>query len=94
MPVAHRLDFVCFPEVDRNSAALAWGAVLRRGAAFPECRVRQAIALLCNQNWIKKAFGVIILLTGIAILSGADKWLEAQVVNVLPDAWVRATTLF
>ena len=39
-------------------------------------------------------FGVIILLTGIAILSGADKWLEAQVVNVLPDAWVRATTLF
>jgi ABC-type lipoprotein release transport system permease subunit len=43
---------------------------------------------------IKKAFGVIILLTGLAILSGADKWLEAQLVGVLPDAWVRATVLF
>ena len=43
---------------------------------------------------IKKAFGVIILLTGLAILSGADKWLEAQIVGVLPDAWVRATVLF
>jgi cytochrome c-type biogenesis protein len=43
---------------------------------------------------IKKAFGVIILLTGIAILSGADKWREARVASVLPDAWVQATTLF
>lgn len=43
---------------------------------------------------IKKGFGVIILLTGIAILSGADKWLEAKVVSVLPDAWIQATTLF
>ena len=43
---------------------------------------------------IKKGFGVIILLTGIAILSGADKWLEAKVVGVLPDAWIQATTLF
>lgn len=43
---------------------------------------------------IKKAFGVLILLTGLAILSGADKWLEAQAVDVLPDAWIRLTTLF
>jgi cytochrome c biogenesis protein CcdA len=50
--------------------------------------------VLARIDGIKKAFGVIILLTGLAILSGADKWLEAQVVNVLPDAWVRATTLF
>ena len=78
MPVGHRLDFVCFPEVDRNSAALAWGAALRRGAAFPDCRVCQAIALLCNQNWIKKAFGVLILLTGIIIPGGAHKGLGAR----------------
>lgn len=45
-------------------------------------------------NGIKKAFGLIILLTGLAILSGGDKWLEARIVDVLPDAWVRATTLF
>ena len=81
-------------EVDRNSAALAWGAALRRGAAFPDCRVCQAIALLCNQNWIKKAFGVLILLTGIIIPGGADKWLEARIIAILPDAWVWATTLF
>jgi cytochrome c biogenesis protein CcdA len=50
--------------------------------------------VLARIDGIKKAFGIIILLTGLAILSGADKWLEAQVVNLLPDAWVRATTLF
>lgn len=38
--------------------------------------------------------GVLIGLTGIAILSGADKWLEAQVVAILPDAWVNLTTRF
>ena len=43
---------------------------------------------------IKKAFGVVILLTGLAILSGADKWLEAQIVDLLPEAWISATTLF
>ena len=29
-----------------------------------------------------------------AILSGADKWREARVVGMLPDAWVNLTTLF
>lgn len=43
---------------------------------------------------IKKAFGVVILLTGIAILTGGDKWVEARVLDLLPDAWVGATTLF
>ena len=50
--------------------------------------------VLARIDGIKKAFGVLILLTGLAILFGADKWLEAGVVSVLPDAWVRATTLF
>jgi cytochrome c-type biogenesis protein len=73
------------------------------GAAIPLVAVAYASrkgfnaargCVLQRIDGIKKAFGAIILLTGIAILSGADKWLEAQVVNVLPDAWVRATTLF
>ena len=73
------------------------------GAAIPLVAVAYASRKGFNaaRGWvlqridsIKKAFGVIILLTGLAILSGADKWLEAQVVGVLPDAWVRATTLF
>ena len=43
---------------------------------------------------IKKAFGVVILATGVAILTGGDKWVEARVVDLLPDAWISATTLF
>ncbi len=43
---------------------------------------------------IKKAFGVVILITGIAILTGGDKWVEARIVDLLPDAWIGATTLF
>ncbi|WP_374327221.1 cytochrome c biogenesis CcdA family protein [Azonexus sp.] len=43
---------------------------------------------------IKTLFGILLLLTGIAILSGADKWLEARIVEHLPDSWVRLTTLF
>ncbi len=50
--------------------------------------------VLARIEGIKKAFGVLILLVGIAILTGADKWLEAQIVGLLPEAWVRATTLF
>ena len=42
------------------------------------------------------ALGVLVHygLTGLAILTGGDKWLEAQVLNLLPDSWVRITTLF
>ena len=43
---------------------------------------------------VKKVFGVLIGLTGLAILSGGDKWLEARALNLLPDGWVRLTTLF
>jgi len=50
--------------------------------------------VLSRVDSVKKAFGVFILAAGLAILSGADKWLEAKVLAILPDAWVRATTLF
>jgi cytochrome c biogenesis protein CcdA len=42
----------------------------------------------------KKIFGLLIGLTGVAILSGADKWLEARVVDSLPQGWLNLTTLF
>ena len=48
--------------------------------------------VLGNIDGIKKGFGVLILFAGIAILSGADKWLEARVIDYLPDAWVALTT--
>jgi cytochrome c biogenesis protein CcdA len=50
--------------------------------------------VLTRIDGIKKAFGILILVAGVAIMSGADKWLEAKVLGVLPDVWVRATTLF
>lgn len=43
---------------------------------------------------IKKIFGVVIGLTGVAILTGGDKWLEAKVVDIMPQAWLELTTLF
>jgi cytochrome c biogenesis protein CcdA len=73
------------------------------GAAIPLVAVAYASRSGFNaaRGWvlqridgIRKAFGVFILLTGIAILSGADKWLEARVLAILPDAWVGATALF
>lgn len=73
------------------------------GAAVPLVAVAHASrsGLAHARGWvlghidaIKKAFGVIILLAGIAILSGADKWLEAGVVSLLPDSWVALTIRF
>lgn len=49
--------------------------------------------VLTRIDAIKKRFGVVILLTGIAILTGADKWIESRVVERLPDVWINATTL-
>lgn len=42
----------------------------------------------------KKLFGGLLLLVGLAILSGADRWLETQVNSQLPDAWLQLTTRF
>lgn len=43
---------------------------------------------------IKKSFGVLLLLLGVAILTGGDKWLEAQIVPLLPDWWINLTVKF
>jgi cytochrome c-type biogenesis protein len=92
--------------VASEGGALRGGIILGvfgLGAAIPLVAVAYASRrgfnaargwVLAHIDGIKKAFGVLILLTGIAILSGADKWLEARVVDILPEAWVNATTLF
>jgi len=73
------------------------------GAAIPLVAVAYASrsgftrfrgAVLGRIEAVKKVFGVLIGLTGLAILSGGDKWLEARVLDLLPDGWVRLTTLF
>lgn len=60
----------------------------RRGFA----RVRAQV--LAHGERVRKIFGALILVTGLAIATGADKWLEAQIVLRMPDAWLRAITWF
>ena len=43
---------------------------------------------------IKNAFAVLLGAMGVAILTGADKWLEARVNNWLPESWLKLTVLF
>ncbi len=50
--------------------------------------------VLGRMDGVKKAFGLLLLLVGVAILTGGDKWLEAQVVTVLPDWWVNLAVKF
>lgn len=73
------------------------------GAATPLVAVAYASrqGFTRTRDWVlthieimKKGFGVVLGLVGLAILTGADKWLEAQILTVLPEAWVRLTVLF
>jgi len=50
--------------------------------------------VLLHGDRVKKVFGGLIFLAGVAIATGADKWLEAQVLDHLPDVWLRLTTLY
>lgn len=40
---------------------------------------------------VRQGFALLLALVGLAILTGGDKWLEAQVLSMLPDAWVNIT---
>lgn len=48
--------------------------------------------VLAHADASKKIFGLLLLGLGLAIVSGADKWLETQVNERLPDAWLLLTT--
>jgi len=52
-------------------------------------RIQSLVVMHADQT--KKIFGVLLLLVGIAILIGADRWLESRVNQWLPDAWVELT---
>lgn len=92
--------------VASEGGALRGGIVLGLfglGAALPLVAVAYAsrTGFQSVRQWIlqhgermKKIFGTLVFLAGLAIATGADKWLETQITAVLPDAWLRMTTLF
>ncbi len=52
-------------------------------------RVRDWVLARIEQ--VRYGFALLLGAMGIAILTGGDKWLEAQILNWLPDAWVNLT---
>lgn len=78
-------------------------ALFGLGAALPLLAVayasRQTLsklrpAVLARTGKLKKIFGGLLLLAGLAVLTGADKRLEAAVLDVLPGSWLSLTVLF
>ncbi len=73
------------------------------GAALPLVSVAYAsrAGFLKARTWLmahiaalKTAFAALLALMGVAILTGYDKVWEAAVLRVLPEGWLRLTTLF
>ena len=73
------------------------------GAAIPLVLVAYASRSGFNRmrGWVmsridgvKKGFGILLLLLGVSILTGGDKWLEAQAVSLMPDWWVNLTVKY
>ncbi|MBE0473660.1 cytochrome c biogenesis protein CcdA [Rhodoferax sp.] len=52
-------------------------------------RVRDWV--LARMESVRRGFALLLGAMGVAILTGGDKWLEAQVLQWLPDAWVNLT---
>jgi cytochrome c biogenesis protein CcdA len=89
--------------VASEGGALRGGVVLALfglGAAIPLVAVAYASrsGFLRARDWIlariervRRGFAVLLGGMGVAILTGADKWVEARVLGWLPDAWVNLT---
>jgi cytochrome c-type biogenesis protein len=52
-------------------------------------RVRDWVLARIEQ--VRRGFAVLLGAMGVAILTGADKWVEARVLQWLPDSWVNLT---
>jgi len=50
--------------------------------------------VLAHMDRVKRGFGILVLLLGVAILMGGDKWLETQLIRVMPQGWIDLTTRF
>ncbi|EHR72031.1 thiol:disulfide interchange protein [Burkholderiales bacterium JOSHI_001] len=89
--------------VASEGGAVRGGVVLALfglGAAIPLVAVAYASrsGFMRARDWVlariervRRGFAVLLGGMGIAILTGADKWVEARVLAWLPDAWVNLT---
>ncbi len=89
--------------VASEGGALRGGIVLALfglGAAVPLVAVaygsrsgfnRASRFLLARMEGVRKVFAVLLGAMGVAILTGADKWIEARALEWLPDIWVKMT---
>lgn len=89
-----------------EGGALTGGGLLALfgiGASLPLLGVayasRQALtrvrpALLNQSGRLKKGMGAVMLLIGLAVLTGADKRLEAGILDYLPESWTALTVSF
>ncbi len=50
--------------------------------------------VIAHMDRVKRGFGILVLLLGVGILLGGRKWLEAQVVRLMPQGWIDLTTRF
>jgi cytochrome c-type biogenesis protein len=89
--------------VASEGGAVRGGVVLAffgLGAAIPLVAVAYASRsgfarvrdwVLARIERVRKGFAVLLGLMGLAILTGADKWLEARVLQWLPESWINLT---
>lgn len=89
--------------VASEGGALRGGVVLALfglGAAIPLVAVAYASRagvgrmrdwVLTRIERVRRGFAVLLALMGVAILTGADKWVEARLLLWLPDSWVNLT---
>lgn len=54
--------------------------------------VRQRV--ISQGEWAKKLLGAAVFASGLAVATGADKWLEALILPFLPEGWLKAVSLF
>jgi cytochrome c-type biogenesis protein len=89
--------------VATDSGVLGGGAMLALfglGAAIPLVAVayasRSGLArvrdgLLARMDGVRRVFALLLGSFGVAILTGADKWLEARALDWLPESWINLT---
>lgn len=66
------------------------------GVAYASRQGFQALRqrVIAHAENAKKIMGSVIFLTGLAVASGFDKWLEEKILAWLPMAWLQAISLF